>query len=108
MKYLLIGLMTLVSISSHAKDEACLKMVVESENLSLVSSFLKANKVDFKLQSNHTDSTVLFQKGSTLTIFTRSSSDVRNKLKGNDIIQSMEAETLSCDMYRGAIDILKL
>lgn len=108
MKKIMIALTLLVSVSAFAKDEGCLKMVVEPENLSIVSSLLKVNNVDFKLQSNHADSRVMFQKGSTLTIFMRSSSQVNDKLKSNDIIASMEAEKISCDLYRAATDILKL
>lgn len=108
MKYVVMGLIALASFSATAKDEACLRMIVEPENFSVVSHFLKTNKVDFKLQSNHFNSTVMFHKGSTLTVFTKSSLDIYEKLKKNDIIQSMDAEKFPCDMYRAAADIQKL
>jgi hypothetical protein len=108
MKMLLLTMMILSSISAFAKDQACLRMVVEAENFSIVSDFLKSNKIEFKLQSNHSDSTLMFKKGSTLTVFTSSTSEVKNRLIENDIIQSMNAEKFPCGMYKAAADIRKL
>jgi hypothetical protein len=108
MRKILITLMTFTSIAASAKDQACLRMVVEPENLSIVSSLLKSNKIEFKVQSNHAESSVMFQKGSTLTVFTSSSFDLKERLKQNDIIQSMQAEDFPCGNYKAAADILKL